>query len=86
MKKLVAGCTEGASVLELCVQGHKLIEEGTGAVFNKAVKGVKVQKGESELIYHTIGLGLIVYLSSNSSLFSLVLVNRYCFSDMYLRQ
>lgn len=45
MKKLVELSVEGTSVLELCVQGDKLLEEGTGAVFNKAVKGVKVQKG-----------------------------------------
>jgi hypothetical protein len=36
---------EGAKVLDICVEGDKLIEQGTGAVYNKAVKGVKVQKG-----------------------------------------
>ncbi|KAH9945154.1 proliferation-associated protein 1 [Epithele typhae] len=45
MKKLVELCVEGAKVLELCVEGDKLLEAGTGAVFNKPVKGVKVAKG-----------------------------------------
>ena len=49
-KKLVEACVEGASVLELCLLGDRLLEEGTGAVFNKAVKGVKVQKGKSFLL------------------------------------
>ena len=47
MKKLVELCTEGAKVLDICLEGDKLIEEGTGAVYNKAVKGVKVAKGVS---------------------------------------
>ncbi|KAI0322748.1 peptidase M24, structural domain-containing protein [Amylostereum chailletii] len=45
MKKLVELSVEGAKVLDICVEGDKLIEEGTGAVYNKAVKGVKVPKG-----------------------------------------
>ncbi|KAI0749820.1 proliferation-associated protein 1 [Daedaleopsis nitida] len=45
MKKLVALSVEGAKVLDLCVEGDKLLEAGTGAVYNKAVKGVKVSKG-----------------------------------------
>lgn len=36
---------EGANVLDLCVEGDKLIEEGTSVVYNKSVKGVKVPKG-----------------------------------------
>lgn len=36
---------EGAKVLDLCIEGDKLIEQGTGAVYNKSVKGVKVNKG-----------------------------------------
>ena len=48
MKKLVEKSVEGASVLELCLEGDKLLEEGTGAVYNKAVKGVKVPKGASQ--------------------------------------
>jgi hypothetical protein len=47
MKKLVAASVEGAKVLDLCVQGDALIEEGTGAVYNKSVKGVKITKGLS---------------------------------------
>ncbi|KAF5367416.1 hypothetical protein D9758_003610 [Tetrapyrgos nigripes] len=45
MKKLIELCVEGAKVIDICVEGDKLIEEGTGAVFNKPVKGVRVQKG-----------------------------------------
>ena len=45
MKKLVGLFVEGANILDLCVEGDKLIEEGTGAVYNKSVKGVKVLKG-----------------------------------------
>ncbi|THH12301.1 hypothetical protein EW146_g7749 [Bondarzewia mesenterica] len=44
MKKLVEKSIEGAKVFDLCVEGDKLIEEGTGAVYNKSVKGVKVSK------------------------------------------
>lgn len=47
MKKLVGLAVEGAKVLDLCVEGDKLLETGTGAVYNKAVKGVKVSKGTS---------------------------------------
>ena len=45
MKKLVGLFVEGANILDLCVEGDKLIEEGTSAVYNKSVKGVKVLKG-----------------------------------------
>ncbi|KAI9508543.1 proliferation-associated protein 1 [Russula earlei] len=42
VKRLVELIVEGASVLDLCVEGDKLIEEGTAAVYNKSVKGVKL--------------------------------------------
>ncbi|KAH9068356.1 proliferation-associated protein 1 [Lactarius deliciosus] len=45
VKRLIDLSVEGASVLDLCVEGDKLIEEGTSAVYNKSVKGVKVPKG-----------------------------------------
>jgi hypothetical protein len=45
MKRLVDLTVEGANILDLCVEGDKLIEEGTSAVYNKSVKGVKVPKG-----------------------------------------
>jgi len=38
---------EGAKVIDLCIEGDKLLEQGTGAVYNKNVKGVKVLKGVS---------------------------------------
>ncbi|KAG2017954.1 proliferation-associated 2G4 [Coprinopsis cinerea AmutBmut pab1-1] len=44
-KKLIALAVEGAKVIDLCVEGDKLVEEGTGAVYNKSVKGVKISKG-----------------------------------------
>ncbi|PPQ83424.1 hypothetical protein CVT25_007015 [Psilocybe cyanescens] len=46
-KKLIELCVEGAKVIDLCIEGDKLIEQGTGAVYNKSVKGVKVSKGVS---------------------------------------
>jgi curved DNA binding protein len=45
MKKLVELCVDGAKVIDVCVEGDKLVEQGTGAVYNKSVKGVKVNKG-----------------------------------------
>ncbi|KAI0775176.1 proliferation-associated protein 1 [Trametes elegans] len=45
LKKLVPLVVEGAKVIDLCVEGDKLLEQGTGAVYNKSVKGVKVSKG-----------------------------------------
>ncbi|KAJ3744449.1 peptidase M24, structural domain-containing protein [Lentinula detonsa] len=44
-KKLVELCVEGAKVIDICIEGDKLLEEGTGAVYNKPVKGTKVSKG-----------------------------------------
>lgn len=46
MKKLIELSVEGAKVLDLCIEGDKLIEQGTAGVYNKSVKGVKVAKGE----------------------------------------
>lgn len=46
MKKIIPLCVEGAKILDICLEGDKLIEQGTGAVWNKSVKGVKVSKGE----------------------------------------
>lgn len=46
-KKLIALAVEGAKVIDLCVEGDKLLEQGTGGVYNKSVKGVKVSKGAS---------------------------------------
>jgi len=46
-KKLIELSVEGAKVIDLCIEGDKLLEQGTGAVYNKAVKGVKVSKGVS---------------------------------------
>jgi len=34
-------------VVDLCTEGDRLLERGTGAVFNKPIKGVKVNKGVS---------------------------------------
>ena len=54
MKKLVELCVEGAKVFDLCVEGDKLLEQGTGAVYNKAVKGVKVPKGEPAQFFYSL--------------------------------
>ncbi|KAG1887046.1 peptidase M24, structural domain-containing protein [Suillus subluteus] len=45
MKKLILLCVEDAKIIDLCIEGDKFIEEGTGGVYNKAVKGVKMSKG-----------------------------------------
>ncbi|KAF9243405.1 peptidase M24, structural domain-containing protein [Melanogaster broomeanus] len=45
MQKLISLCVEGAKIIDLCIEGDRLVEEATGAVYNKAVKGVKVSKG-----------------------------------------
>ncbi|KAK7033192.1 proliferation-associated protein 1 [Favolaschia claudopus] len=45
MKKLIELSVEGAKLIDLCIEGDKLIEAGTAAVYNKSVKGVKVNKG-----------------------------------------
>ncbi|KAI9574004.1 peptidase M24, structural domain-containing protein [Boletus coccyginus] len=45
MKKLIALSVEGAKVIDLCIEGDKLLEEATGGIYNKVVKGVKVPKG-----------------------------------------
>ncbi|KAJ7593261.1 peptidase M24, structural domain-containing protein [Mycena floridula] len=45
MKKLIELSVEGAKVIDLCTEGDKLVEQGTGAVYNKGAKGVKVSKG-----------------------------------------
>jgi len=45
IQKLVPLCVNDAKILDLCIEGDKAIEEGLGAVYNKAVKGVKVAKG-----------------------------------------
>ena len=45
MKQLIALSVEGVKAIDLCVEGDKLLEEATGAVYNKTVKGVKASKG-----------------------------------------
>jgi len=45
IKKVIELSVEGAKIIDLCVEGDKLLEQGTAAVYNKAVKGVKVPKG-----------------------------------------
>jgi len=45
--QLIKKAVEEAKVIDLCIEGDKLIEEGTGAVYNKAVKGAKISKGTS---------------------------------------
>jgi hypothetical protein len=47
MKKLIELSVEGAKIIDLCIEGDKLIEAGTAGVYNKAVKGVKVNKGRT---------------------------------------
>jgi hypothetical protein len=53
MKKLVELSVDGAKVLDLCIEGDKLIEQGTGAVYNnhKGGKAGKIPKGSSYLFF-----------------------------------
>jgi ERBB-3 binding protein len=53
-KKLVELAVEGAKIFDLCVEGDKLIEQGTGAVYNKGGKGSKISKGTLILLMTTI--------------------------------
>lgn len=55
-KKLIELCVEGAKVIDLCLEGDKLIEQGTGAVYNKAVKGVRVPKGASPRLFSSTAM------------------------------
>ncbi|TFK20708.1 proliferation-associated protein 1 [Coprinopsis marcescibilis] len=45
IKKLIGLAVDGAKVLDLCVEGDRLLEEATAAVYTKNVKGVKVPRG-----------------------------------------
>ena len=64
VKKLVELFMEGANVLDLCVEGDKLIEEGTSAVYNKSVKGVKVSKGSScSILCHSCKNQTLLYVA-----------------------
>jgi len=45
IKQLLQLCVEGAKIIDICLEGDKLVEQGTGAVYNKSVKGAKVSKG-----------------------------------------
>lgn len=40
-----AACVDGADISELCAMGDKIIEEETGKLYNKKVKGRKMEKG-----------------------------------------
>lgn len=51
IKKLIPLLVEGAKVLDICLEGDKLVEAGTAGVYNKSVKGVKIAKGSSNLIF-----------------------------------
>lgn len=46
LKKLVPEIQPGKKVLDLCVEGDKLVSEATASLYNKAKNGVKVPKGE----------------------------------------
>src|SRR3984957_5810740 len=76
MKKLIELSIEGAKVLDLCIEGDKLIEQGTGGVYNKSVKGVKVNKGEFRIrVFHPYTILLRPQPSP-----------RFGFSDQFFRQ
>jgi hypothetical protein len=64
MKKLIELSVEGAKIIDLCIEGDKLIEAGTAAVYNKAVKGVKVNKGTGAA--RSPGLYLFIFTTQAS--------------------
>lgn len=74
MKKLIALSVEGKAIIDLCTEGDKLLEEATGGVYNKGVKGVKVSKGTE-----TLSLSPFHVSSSNGWC-------RHRLSDMHFRQ
>lgn len=80
MKKLVEKCVDGAKILDLCIEGDQLIEEGTGSVYNKAVKGVKVTKGEFCLFVP----GYMLTSMSHPGPSARSLMGRYRVSDVYI--
>jgi len=45
LKKVVAGCVEGAKILELCKMGDSQIASECSAYYKKPKDGVKVEKG-----------------------------------------
>ncbi|EKD03418.1 hypothetical protein A1Q2_02273 [Trichosporon asahii var. asahii CBS 8904] len=47
LKKLVPEIQPGKKVLDLCVEGDKLVSEATASLYNKAKNGVKVPKGSA---------------------------------------
>jgi len=47
VKKLIELAVEGAKVLDICVEGDKLIEGSLSTVYTKSVKGVKIPKGSA---------------------------------------
>jgi len=76
MKKVIDLCVEGAKVIDICVEGDKLVEQGTAGVYNKAVKGVKVNKGTSHFFilfsslisrYSPLGIAFPTCVSVNNT-------------------
>jgi hypothetical protein len=75
MKKLIELSVEGAKIIDLCIEGDKLIEAGTAGVYNKAVKGVKVNKGRTTprspglffILFYRAGLAFPTSISVNNT-------------------
>lgn len=84
IKKIIESTVEGAKLIDLCVEGDKLLEQGTGAVYNKPVKGVKVTKGAGLIV---IKIGRLTDCTARCAPFFLFPLNflfyRNCFSDEY---
>jgi len=45
LQAVCEACVEGADIAELCALGDKILEEETGKLYNKKVKGRKIEKG-----------------------------------------
>jgi methionine aminopeptidase len=77
LKELIKLAVDGAKVLDLCIKGDELIEQGTGAVYNKNVKGAKVPKGAPRsAIYPTA----FRFLYSSHQIYSLGIAFPTCIS------
>ncbi len=49
-------------MIDLCLEGDKLLEAGTAAVYNKAIKGVRVAKGEPRVLFLWLGVAAYAQL------------------------
>ncbi|ORX34428.1 peptidase M24, structural domain-containing protein, partial [Kockovaella imperatae] len=69
LKKFLPSIAPGKKVLELCIEGDKLINETVAPLWNKSKNGVKVSKGEQNPIgslLTTLGIAFPTSISVNN--------------------